>query len=63
MMPSAKLQLVFVQRKCKLAARAERRHIDTSHFGCLHTGSVQPDDVLSNSPLRWTVTNQSPVHR
>ncbi len=36
--------------------------IDTSHFGFLHTGSVQPEDVAPDSLLRWTVTNRAPEY-
>jgi len=47
--------------RSRWAGRAEG-DIDTSHFGFLHTGSVQPEDVASDSLLRWTVTNRAPEY-
>jgi phthalate 4,5-dioxygenase oxygenase subunit len=61
MMPEAELQISFVQRECNWLQALEG-DIDTSHFGFLHTGSVQPDDVAPDSLLRWTVTNRAPEY-
>jgi len=61
LMPSADLQINFVQRECNWLQALEG-DIDTSHFGFLHTGSVQPDDVPPDSLMRWTVTNRAPEY-
>jgi phthalate 4,5-dioxygenase len=61
LLPEAELQISFVQRECNWLQALEG-DIDTSHFGFLHTGSVQPEDVPSDSLLRWTVTNRAPEY-
>ena len=57
----AELQISFVQRECNWLQALEG-DIDTSHFGFLHVGNVQPDDVSQDSLLRWTVTNRAPEY-
>jgi len=59
LMPESELQISFVQRECNWLQALEG-DIDTSHFGFLHTGNVQPEDVPPESLLRWTVTNRAP---
>jgi len=61
LMPADDLQINFVQRECNWLQGLEG-DIDTSHFGFLHTGSVQPDDVPPDSLMRWTVTNRAPEY-
>ena len=61
LLPEAELQISFVQRECNWLQALEG-DIDTSHFGFLHTGSVQPEDVAPDSLLRWTVTNRAPEY-
>src|SRR5690606_35047420 len=34
--------------------------IDSSHFGFLHAGSVDPEDVPEDHPIRHAVLNRSP---
>ena len=36
--------------------------IDTSHFGFLHAGHVDPDDVPEDHPIRHTVTIRAPEY-
>jgi phthalate 4,5-dioxygenase len=55
------LQINLVQRECNWLQALEG-DIDTSHFGFLHTGSVQPEDVPPDSLMRWTVTNRAPEY-
>ena len=62
LLPEAELQISFVQRECNWLQALEG-DIDTSHFGFLHVGSVQPDDVPQDSLLRWTVTNRAPEYQ
>ncbi|HEY1299383.1 MAG TPA: Rieske 2Fe-2S domain-containing protein, partial [Stellaceae bacterium] len=61
LLPEAELQISFVQRECNWLQALEG-DIDTSHFGFLHTGSLQPEDVAPDSLLRWTVTNRAPQY-
>jgi phthalate 4,5-dioxygenase len=61
LMPAGDLQINFVQRECNWLQALEG-DIDTSHFGFLHTGSVQPDEVPPDSLMRWTVTNRAPEY-
>ena len=59
LLPEAELQISFVQRECNWLQALEG-DIDTSHFGFLHAGNVQPDDVPADNLMRWTVTNRAP---
>jgi phthalate 4,5-dioxygenase len=61
LMPEAELQIAFVQRECNWLQALEG-DIDTSHFGFLHTGRVQPEDVAPDNLLRWSVTNRAPEY-
>ena len=61
LLPEAELQISLVQRECSWLQALEG-DIDTSHFGFLHTGSVQPEDVAPDSLLRWTVVNRAPEY-
>ena len=36
--------------------------IDTSHFGFLHAGHVDPDDLPEDEPVRSTVINRAPEY-
>jgi phthalate 4,5-dioxygenase oxygenase subunit len=59
LLPEAELQISFVQRECNWLQALEG-DIDTSHFGFLHAGNVQPEDVPAENLMRWTVTNRAP---
>src|SRR5271154_5188526 len=59
MLPEAKLQISFVQRECNWLQALEG-DIDTSHFGFLHAGNVQPDDVDPNTMHRYGLLNRTP---
>jgi hypothetical protein len=61
LLPEPELQISFVQRECNWLQALEG-DIDTSHFGFLHTGNVQPDDVAPDNLLRWSVTNRAPEY-
>ena len=58
-MPESEVQITFAQRECNWLQALEG-DIDTSHFGFLHAGSVEPDDVPADSLFRYTVTNRAP---
>ena len=59
LLPEAELQISFVQRECNWLQALEG-DIDTSHFGFLHAGNVQPEDVPAENLMRWTVSNRAP---
>jgi phthalate 4,5-dioxygenase len=59
LLPEAELQISLVQRECNWLQALEG-DIDTSHFGFLHAGSIQPDDVPADNLMRYTVTNRAP---
>jgi phthalate 4,5-dioxygenase oxygenase subunit len=61
LLPESALQISFVQRECNWLQALEG-DIDTSHFGFLHTGNIDPRDVPADSLLRWTVTNRAPEY-
>ncbi len=59
LMPEDETDIVFIQRECNWLQALEG-DIDTSHFGFLHVGSVQPDDVPEDHPIYGAVINRQP---
>ena len=59
--PEDEIQVSFIQRQCNWLQALEGE-IDTSHFGFLHAGHVEPDDVPEDEPLRHTITNRAPQY-
>jgi phthalate 4,5-dioxygenase oxygenase subunit len=59
LLPESEVTISFVQRECNWLQALEG-DIDTSHFGFLHAGGVNPDDVPEDSLFRYTVTNRAP---
>src|SRR5260370_30773006 len=59
LLPEAEVQINFVQRECNWLQALEG-DIDTSHFGFLHAGAIDPGDVPEDSLFRYTVTNRAP---
>lgn len=60
--PEGQLQFYFVQRECNWLQALEG-DIDTSHFGFLHAGSIEPEDVRDDDLLKYTVANRAPEYR
>jgi phenylpropionate dioxygenase-like ring-hydroxylating dioxygenase large terminal subunit len=58
-LPDDEINVSFIQRDCNYLQALEGE-IDTAHFGFLHAGHVDVDDVAENEPLRHTVTNRAP---
>jgi len=58
-MPEDEINVTFVHRSCNYLQALEGE-IDTSHFGFLHAGHVEPEDVPEDEPLRQTITNRAP---
>ncbi len=61
LLPESEVTINFVQRECNWLQALEG-DIDTSHFGFLHAGSVDPDDVPQDSLFRFTVSNRAPEY-
>ena len=59
LLPESDVTISLVQRECNFLQALEG-DIDTSHFGFLHAGSVQPEDVPDDSLFRFTVVNRAP---
>ncbi len=60
-MPESEINVGFVMRSCNYLQALEGE-IDTSHFGFLHAGHVDPDDVPEDEPLRNTIVNRAPEY-
>src|SRR6202030_2928869 len=58
-MPADEIGVKFIQRACNFLQALEGE-IDTSHFGFLHAGHVDPDELAENEPLRYTITDRAP---
>jgi hypothetical protein len=58
-MPADEVRVSFIQRECNFLQALEGE-IDTSHFGFLHAGHVDPDELADDEPLRYTVTDRAP---
>jgi len=59
--PDDEISVTFIQRECNYLQALEGE-IDTSHFGFLHAGHVDPDDVPEDEPVHYTVTNRAPEY-
>ncbi len=61
MVPEGETIIEPVLRDCNWLQALEG-DIDTSHFGFLHVGHVQPEDLTTDNPLYHTVTNRAPAY-
>jgi phthalate 4,5-dioxygenase len=61
LLPESEQAIVFAQRECNWLQALEG-DIDTSHFGFLHAGSVDPADVPADNLIHWTVANRAPQY-
>jgi phthalate 4,5-dioxygenase len=59
--PEEEIGVSLVQRDCNYLQALEGE-IDTSHFGFLHAGHVDPDDVPEDGQVHHTVTNRAPEY-
>jgi len=62
MLPEAELDITFIQRDCNWV-QAFEGDIDTSHFGFLHVGHLDPDDVPEGHPLEHTAEERAPEYK
>jgi phthalate 4,5-dioxygenase len=60
--PEDEIRVSFIQRDCNYLQALEGE-IDTSHFGFLHAGHVDPEDVAEEEPLRHTITIRAPEYQ
>jgi phenylpropionate dioxygenase-like ring-hydroxylating dioxygenase large terminal subunit len=61
LVPDDEVGASFILRSCNYLQALEG-DIDTSHFGFLHAGHVEPDDVPEDHPIRHTVTVRAPEY-
>jgi phthalate 4,5-dioxygenase len=61
LVPDDEVGVNCVQRDCNYLQALEG-DIDTSHFGFLHAGHVNPEDVAEDHPIRHTVTIRAPEY-
>jgi phthalate 4,5-dioxygenase len=59
--PEDEVKVAFIQRDCNYLQALEGE-IDTSHFGFLHAGHVDVDDLAEDEPVRNTVINRAPEY-
>ncbi|MGD9943487.1 MAG: Rieske 2Fe-2S domain-containing protein [Bradyrhizobium sp.] len=61
MLPHGDATVYAVLRECNWLQMTEG-DLDTSHFGFLHTGSVDPEEFDEDNPIRYTTENRAPVY-
>ncbi|MEZ5660670.1 MAG: Rieske 2Fe-2S domain-containing protein [Burkholderiaceae bacterium] len=62
LLPGDQLEISFIQRECNYLQALEG-DIDTSHFGFLHVGHLNPADVPDGHPLQYTADDRSPQYQ
>jgi len=61
LLPEDRADIVFMQRRCNWLQALEG-DIDTSHFGFLHVGHLDPAEVPEGHPLEHTATDRAPQY-
>jgi phenylpropionate dioxygenase-like ring-hydroxylating dioxygenase large terminal subunit len=61
LVPEDEIGVTCIQRDCNFLQALEG-DIDTSHFGFLHAGHINPDDLPEDHPIRHAVTNRAPEY-
>src|SRR5215469_8319748 len=59
--PDDEIGVSCIQRDCNYLQALEG-DIDTSHFGFLHAGHLDPDDVPEDNPIHHTVAIRAPLY-
>lgn len=59
--PDDEIGISLVLRECNYLQALEG-DIDTSHFGFLHAGHVDPNDVAEDDPFRHTINTRAPEY-
>src|SRR5436190_23930224 len=60
--PDGEVKVALIQRDCNYLQALEG-DIDTSHFGFLHAGHVDPQELADDDPFRHTVTFRAPEYQ
>jgi phenylpropionate dioxygenase-like ring-hydroxylating dioxygenase large terminal subunit len=60
-LPDGEIKVTAIQRDCNYLQALEG-DIDTSHFGFLHAGHVDADELRDEDPFRHTVTFRAPEY-
>ena len=58
-LPEDEIRVSFIQRDCNYLQALEGE-IDTSHFGFLHAGHVDVEDLVEDEPVFYTVIDRAP---
>jgi phenylpropionate dioxygenase-like ring-hydroxylating dioxygenase large terminal subunit len=61
LLPEAEVTIGFMQRRCNWMQGLEG-DIDTSHFGFLHVGHLDPANVPPGHPLEHTASERAPLY-
>ena len=61
LLPSDELAMKFILRDCNWLQALEG-DIDTSHFGFLHVGGIEPEEVPEDHPVYGAVLHRSPEY-
>ena len=61
LLDESELEIQPVLRECNWLQALEG-DIDTSHFGFLHIGHVNADELDDDDPMRGTITNRAPAY-
>ncbi|RYF56458.1 MAG: hypothetical protein EOO29_52495 [Comamonadaceae bacterium] len=61
LLPQEEVEISFMMRNCNWMQSLEG-DIDTSHFGFLHVGHLDPDDVPEGHPLEHTAGERAPEY-
>lgn len=61
LLPESEVDISFMQRHCNWMQALEG-DIDTSHFGFLHVGHLDPDNVPEGHPLQHTAGDRAPMY-
>jgi phthalate 4,5-dioxygenase len=59
--PEDEIKVSFIQRDCNYLQALEGE-IDTSHFGFLHAGHVDPNELAPDEPVLNTIINRAPEY-
>jgi hypothetical protein len=60
-LPEDEIRVAFVMRECNWLQALEGE-IDTSHFGYLHAGHVDIEELPEDEPMRYTVVSRHPEY-
>jgi phenylpropionate dioxygenase-like ring-hydroxylating dioxygenase large terminal subunit len=61
LVPEDEIGVTCIQRDCNFLQALEG-DIDTSHFGFLHAGHIDPDDLPEDHPIRHALTIRAPEY-